>query len=152
LFVLHTHSCAEGLSRCIRPATALLLRHKPVRPHLTQGHRRFGCAHPKHLWQCLTKLFYRQACALCCQDQAARTRILSRMRSHDFSVHPIFKSLCDPGAPQLLTEMSTRNLSGERGKGGRVIRLTTSQPSVGLLSRKYWSRARRPKGSDFQLL
>jgi hypothetical protein len=37
---------------------------------------------------------------------------------------------------QPLTEMSTRNLLGERGNGGRRVKLTTSQPYVSRLSGK----------------
>jgi hypothetical protein len=69
---------------------------------------------------------------------AERSRVRFPMRSLDFFNLPNSSSRTMAlGSTQPLTEMSTRNLSGEGGiKGGWRVRLTTSPSSVSRLSRR----------------
>jgi hypothetical protein len=66
--------------------------------------------------------------------QDGRSRVRFPMRSLDFSIYLTLSAALWPWATQPLTEMSTRNLPG--GKGRPRVRLTTLPPSVSRLSRK----------------
>jgi hypothetical protein len=70
--------------------------------------------------------------------QAGGSRFRFPMRSLDFFnwPKPSGRNMA-PGSIQSLTEMSTRNLPGSKGRtAGRRVKLTTSPPSVTRFSRK----------------
>jgi hypothetical protein len=68
--------------------------------------------------------------------QAGRSRVRFPMRSLDVFNLANFSSLTLAlGSTQPLTELSTRNIPGGL-KGGRRVRLTSSQPFVSRFSRK----------------